>query len=987
MYLNRNLLKNRKGFKILLNRNYSTKHNSSNVIRQQFLDFFIKDNQHEFVKSSSVIPFCDKTLSFTNSGMNQFKNIFLGYQKPAYPKVANTQKCIRVGGKHNDLSIVGSDSYHHTFFEMLGNWSFGDYFKKEACEMAYKLLTEVYKISPDRLYVTYFSGDAENNLDPDLECRDIWLNIGVKKDRIIGFGMKDNFWEMGKSGPCGPCTEIHIDHLPTFDSVNRGYDVNMDKSDLTEIWNIVFIQNYRRNDGKIENLQEKFIDTGMGFERLVAFLQGKSSNYDSDLFMPLFKKIEKITHSAPYTGSFSGDDFKRDTSYRILADHSRMIAVCLADGMFPEQNQKLRRILRKCINISVKHFGHQNLMIETVPVVANILGDTFPELHQKLFNSLEILKYEEEYFQSLKDSLSKGIKEIINQNPKLNDLDLFEYPGFVPAYQDFNKYKKSNKKEISGEMAFKLHSTYGLDIDLIEKLAETENMTVDIDGYEDHMEQMKNKLLESVDGEKAITLNDLILSTQNDLKYEYSYDTSKHLFCTKPVQTKILALFDGNGSQIDSSVDAKTSSIRVVTESSPFYYESGGQESDSGYLIKNGQQNRVNSVTSQKERVFHSIHHDSKEVITVGDSVELKIDDTKRTACTRNHSATHIINAVIRQLKKLPIYQKSSLVTSNQLKIELAMIGPKLSEIDVRNIEEAVQKVIRNESLDRKIEIVNSQQLQKQLDKIVMVPGEIYPDDNLRIISFGDLSTELCCGSHVHNTNQIEDFTFSSVKSTGRTSYLFTGLTANAARRAIQKGDEVIDELNKLKEVASLDNFNETLSNVRRISTELMSMEISYLKKLECLKLIEAIKDQIKNESRSAVSELLDIEMKAVSDKNKDSKFIVHFLTCSELMKNVSLQKATRLIDDQKPVIIVSYVDDEVKARCCVPQQLINEKFDAEKWLKSFADNLKSKVEPPKGQNKLEVCFMKGRKVKADLFDSMLQTATKSAEKFASENC
>lgn len=220
---------------------------------------------------------------------------------------------------------------------MLGNWSFGDYFKKEACEMAWKLLTDVYKIPPQRLYITYFKG--ENNLSADLECRDIWLNIGVKNDRIIGFGMKDNFWEMGRSGVCGCCTEIHIDHLPTCaTNKNRAADVNMDKSDLTEIWNIVFIEKYRRNDGIIESLSEKFIDTGMGLERLVAFLQGKSSNYDTDLFLPIFKKIEKITHSSPYTGSFNGgDDFKRDTSYRILADHSRMIAICLADGMFPEQ--------------------------------------------------------------------------------------------------------------------------------------------------------------------------------------------------------------------------------------------------------------------------------------------------------------------------------------------------------------------------------------------------------------------------------------------------------------------------------------------------------------------------------------------------------------------------------------------------------------------------------------------------------------------------
>lgn len=601
---------------------------------------------------------------------------------------------------------------------------------------------------------------------------------------------------------------------------------------------------------------------------------------------------------------------------------------------------------------------------------------------------MEILKYEEEYFQFLKDSLSKGIKDVINQNPKLNDLDLYEYPGFITAYQDFNKYKKSNKEAISGEMAFKLHSTYGLDIDLIEKLAETENMTVDIDGYEEKMEQMKNKLLESVDGEKAMLLNDLVPPTKNDLKYDYVYDNSKHLFLSNPVQTKILAIFDANGSQINSSLDSKTSSIRIVTESSPFYYESGGQESDSGFLIKNGQKYPINSVTSQKEVVFHRIHHNPSNILKVGDIVELKIDDTKRTGCIRNHSATHIVNAVIRKVMKLPIYQKSSLVTTNQLKIELAMIGPKLSEADVRNIEKEVQKVIKHENHDRKVEIVNSQQLQAQLDKnILMVPGEIYPNENIRIISFGNLSSELCCGSHVHATSQLEDFTFSNVKSTGRTSYLFTGLTANSARNAILKGIEIKNEIKSLKENANIDNFNEILSNIRRISTELMSMEISYLKKLECQRLIEATKDFIKNECKSVVGELLDIEMKSVTEKQKDSKFIIHLLTCSELMKNVSLQKATRLIDNQKPVIIASYVDDEIKARCCVPQSMLNEKFDAEKWLKSFADNFKSKVEPPKGQNKMEVCFMKGRKVKPDSFDGILKMAIQSAEKFALKNC
>jgi alanyl-tRNA synthetase len=258
----------------------------------------------------------------------------MGNQVPAHKRVTNSQKCIRVGGKHNDLSIVGSDSYHHTFFEMLGNWSFGDYFKKEACGMAWELLTKVYGIEPARLYVTYFKGNPELNLPADLECRDIWRELGVPADRIIGFG-KENFWEMGTSGPCGGCTEIHVDHLPSYKTLNRAKDVNQDLSSLTELWNLVFIEYFRNPNGSIVKLPEKHVDTGMGFERLVAFLQGKNSNYDTDLFQPIFRRIQEVTGASGYSGTF--DTSNLDTAYRILADHTRMVAVSLADGMFPEE--------------------------------------------------------------------------------------------------------------------------------------------------------------------------------------------------------------------------------------------------------------------------------------------------------------------------------------------------------------------------------------------------------------------------------------------------------------------------------------------------------------------------------------------------------------------------------------------------------------------------------------------------------------------------
>lgn len=303
---------------------------SSRAIRQHFLDFFIRDHGHKFIRSSPVVPFCDPSIAFVNAGMNQFKNVFLGKEQPPSLSAANSQKCIRVGGKHNDLSVVGSDGYHHTFFEMLGNWSFGGYFKREACELAFNLLTGPYRVNPNRLYITYFGGDHSMGLAADDECREIWRQIGIRKERILPFGKADNFWEMGPTGPCGPCTEIHFDHIS---EENRASAVNQGLPDLTELWNIVFIQCNRDSDGKVTSLPQKHIDTGMGFERLTAILQEKSSNYDTDLFEPIFQRIQAVSRAPAYSGRFDSD---LDRDYRILADHARMVTACISDGMFPD---------------------------------------------------------------------------------------------------------------------------------------------------------------------------------------------------------------------------------------------------------------------------------------------------------------------------------------------------------------------------------------------------------------------------------------------------------------------------------------------------------------------------------------------------------------------------------------------------------------------------------------------------------------------------
>lgn len=355
---------------------------SSTIIRHDFINFF-KTHNHKYVRSSKVVPLCDPSVSFINAGMNQFKGIFLNNHVPPANRVTNSQKCIRVGGKHNDLNAVGHDSYHHTFFEMLGNWSFNDYKKFDACNYAWNLLTNTFGINKNRLYVTYFKGDEHLNLQPDYETKEIWKNIGVNDDRIIPFGLKDNFWEMGLSGPCGPCTEIHIDHNSSPD--NQAFKVNQGHSDLTELWNIVFIDHQRLQDGTIIPLGTQYIDTGMGFERLVAILQNKNSNYDTDLFQPLFDAIHKKSGCIAYQGKFGELDIGGiDTAYRIVGDHARMITVALADGAIPEQNYKLRRVLRKATSVGIEIFHCDSLLHELSYHVAENLGDVYPEIKKNI---------------------------------------------------------------------------------------------------------------------------------------------------------------------------------------------------------------------------------------------------------------------------------------------------------------------------------------------------------------------------------------------------------------------------------------------------------------------------------------------------------------------------------------------------------------------------------------------------------------------------
>ncbi|KAG9511136.1 Alanine--tRNA ligase, cytoplasmic, partial [Fragariocoptes setiger] len=444
----------------------------SKTIRQQFIDFFVERHQHKHVPSSPVIPKNDPTLLFANAGMNQFKPIFLGTVDPdselaQIKRATNTQKCIRAGGKHNDLDDVGKDTYHHTFFEMLGNWSFGDYFKKEACSMAWDLLTNIYKLPSERLYVTYFGGDEKAVLKPDEECRQIWLDIGVPTERVLPFGMKDNFWEMGDTGPCGPCTELHFDKIGGRDAADL---VNQDDPQVIEIWNLVFIQYNRKPDQTLDVLPKKYVDTGAGFERLVAVMQDKASNYDTDVFTPIFEAIQDRFSCREYTFKIGAEDVDGiDMAYRVVADHIRTLTIAIADGGRPSntgQGYVLRRILRRAVRycheklgLNLKENDRGGKFATLVDIVVELLGDTFSEVKRDPDVIKEVINKEETQF-----------LKTLRRGRKFFDKAASALQGDI--------------KVIPGDTAWTLYDTYGFPVDLTRLMAEEIGLSVDMEGYE-----------------------------------------------------------------------------------------------------------------------------------------------------------------------------------------------------------------------------------------------------------------------------------------------------------------------------------------------------------------------------------------------------------------------------------------------------------------------------------------------------------------------
>jgi len=678
---------------------------TSSQIRQQFFDFFISKG-HVIVPSAPIVVKNDPTLMFTNAGMNQFKDYFLGNKQPSHKRVADTQKCLRVSGKHNDLEEVGVDTYHHTMFEMLGNWSFGDYFKKEAIEWSWQLLTEVYKIPKDRLYVTVFGGDESEKLPKDDEAVNEWKKW-MAEDRILLFGRKDNFWEMGDTGPCGPCTEIHVDCRPDEERKEIGGKklVNTDNPQVIEIWNNVFIQFNRLKDGSLEPLPAKHVDTGMGFERLVRLLQNKTSNYDTDVFTGLMGATEKIT-AKKYTNT----DSKQDVAFRVIADHIRAIGFTIADGQLPSNTGAgyvIRRILRRAVRYYFSYLDYkQPLLCQLMPLLAHQFENVFPELQKQIDFISKVVKEEEEAFLRTMDKGLKRIDDIVRSSAKI--------------------------KVINGKDAFELYDTYGFPIDLTRLIASENGLAVDEKGFESEMQQQRSRsrAATAIDTEDWIVFND---SATNKF---IGYDTLE-------AKTKVSKY---------RKVKAKgKESFQIVLETTPFYAESGGQVGDTGKLIIGKEELLITDTKKENELIIHftdSIPSDlSGEVIAI-------VDAKKRRNTAWHHTATHLLHAALRQVLGTHVTQKGSLVNPEHLRFDFSHFA-KMTDEEIAEVEELVNEKIR----DNIPVVVKYMPKDEALNLGAMALfGEKYGDTVRVVIIDPTYSIELCGGTHVGATGDIGFF-------------------------------------------------------------------------------------------------------------------------------------------------------------------------------------------------------------------------------------
>jgi alanyl-tRNA synthetase len=733
---------------------------TANEIRQQFIDFFVKRHGHTFVPSSSVVPHDDPTLLFTNAGMNQFKDVFLGTGTRPYKRAANTQKCIRAGGKHNDLEDVGRDTYHHTFFEMLGNWSFGDYFKREAIRWAWELLTEVWKLDKTRLHATVFAGDAELGLTPDEEAAELWRSeTDIAPSHIHWGGKKDNFWEMGDTGPCGPCSEIHIDR--TLDK-SGGKLVNAGTAEVIEIWNLVFIQFNRGPDGALTSLPAKHVDTGMGFERITAVLQGKASNYDTDVFTPLFQAIQNITKAPRYTGKL--DDLK-DTAYRVIADHIRALTFALTDGAVPSNEKRgyvLRSILRRAERFGRQYLGAtEPFLCDLVPVVVKAMGDAFPELKRAPDKVAQLIREEEIAFIR---NFDRG-------------LELFQ--------KVVQRTRARGSTVISGDDAFDLHTTYGFFVDITEQMAGEIGMKVDRARFDELMKQFKENTKDSKKFAVTAITGEL---PKTDDSPKYSHLT---------IAAKLVGWIQ-DSTVIRHGTLQQDEEAALILERTCFYAEQGGQVGDTGVIHTETGRFDVTNTQRLGDCVLH-IGRVTHGQIKAGQLATLEVSSA-RVHIMRNHTATHLLNWALRKVLGDHVEQRGSLVDAEKTRFDFTHDKP-LSTKEIAEIEQLVNEKIYADLPVTPVTLPLAQA--KKLPGVRAVFGEKYPDP-VRVLMIGverpedvtdHYSVEFCGGTHVAHTGQIGFFKIVAQELVGKGVRRLVAVTGREAVATVQRLSALVDDL------------------------------------------------------------------------------------------------------------------------------------------------------------------------------------------------
>lgn len=788
---------------------------TSRQIRQQFLDFF-KSKDHRIVQSSPVVPFDDPTLLFTNAGMNQFKDVFLGNGTREYKRAADTQKCIRVSGKHNDLEEVGHDTYHHTLFEMLGNWSFGDYYKKEAIRWAWELLTEVWKLPKERLWATVYKDDDE--------ALELWkLETDINPNHILKFAEKDNFWEMGETGPCGPCSEIHIN---VSDDLENAELVNAGSPECIEIWNLVFIQYNRDETGILHDLPAKHVDTGMGFERVCAVLQNKKSNYDTDVFTPIIDAVVRLA-------KVKYDKEEDRIPMRVIADHIRALTFAIADGAVPGNDGRgyvLRRILRRAARYGRKINLKDPFLYKLVDILAENMGDVFPEVVEKKDYVKKIIKAEEDSFNA---TLDRGIE-------LFNDI--------------VNRLNKQKIKVIPGEDVFKLYDTFGFPVDLTNVMARELNFAIDEDGFNNLMNEQKSRGREASKDKFAsisVTLNDLsgFNLVDSDPTIFTGYDELK-------TKSKITGIKQDGENTL------------VILDKSPFYVESGGQVDDLGRLVIGEKNFEVVDVAKVDNHVVHILSSNNFDSLKIGNEVIAEVHVARRWDIMRNHSVTHFLHKALRTVLGTHVQQAGSYVGPDRLRFDFTHFA-KLTSDELYQIEAMV-----NEQLRKNLPLTHHRNTPFDEAKkmgALMFFGDKY-GDKVNVVQFGDYTMEFCGGTHVHNSSEIGLFKILSESSIASGVRRIEAVTGAGVEKYIhsqqdhlksfeQKIEELLDAKKKLeKEIAELKTKEklEQLDHILSLSSEEKKITI-YKGKVQADSMdeLKSFGDEMRNRIKSGVGVLI----------------------------------------------------------------------------------------------------------------------------------